>query len=120
MAQRFYDYLEVTGAANQETTRTFLTSTEEEPKRILELWAYESTPARNNDAILRVYVERERVVELPIRAFLDQAATPTYPQGAGKIPLEIELPVGQSLIVGHLSGSNPSNVVFVAVYEIGK
>lgn len=120
MAQKFYAYTEVTGTANAEVTKPLLTSTEEEPKRILELWTYESTATRQNNAILRVYVERERVAELPVRAFLDQAATPNYPQAAGKIPLEIDLPVGQSLIVGHLSGATASNVVFVAVYEIGK
>lgn len=120
MPQKFYSYLEVSGQANTETTAQLLTSTEEEPKRVLELWAYESTPTKNNNAILRIYVERERVAEIPIRAFLDQASTPTYPLGSGKIPLEIDLPVGQSLKVGHLSGSTASNITFVAVYEIGR
>lgn len=118
MLQKYFEYVEVSGLANQEVTKTLLTSTEEEPKRVLEVLVYESTSTRQNNAVLRVYVERERVAELPIRAFLDQASTPVYPNGAGRIPLEVDLPVGQSLIVGHVSGSTASNVVFIAVYEI--
>lgn len=115
---KFYDYLEVSGAANAEVTEIFLTSTEEEPKRILNLYVFESTATLQNDAVVRVYIERERIAEFPIRMFLDQSGTPVYPLGAGKIEINVELPIGQSLIVGHVSGATPSNITFVAEYEI--
>ena len=115
---KFYDYIEVGGVANTEVTEKFLTSTEEEPKRIINLYIFESTSTRQNDAVVRVYVERERIVDIPIRMFLDQAADPVYPNGAGKIELGVDLPIGQSLIVGHVSGATPSNITFVAEYEI--
>jgi len=113
-----YDYIEVPGVANTEVTKVFLTSTEEEPKRIKRLFVYESTGTRQNDAIVRVYIERERIAEFPIAMFLDQSTNQLYPQGAGVIDIDVELPVGQSLIVGHVSGSTPSNITFVAEYEI--
>jgi len=115
---KFYDYLTVSGAANAEVTSTFLTSTEEEPKRINKLYIYEATATRQNDAIVRVYIERERIAEIPIGLFLDHAATPTYPNAAGEVEIDVELPIGQSLIVGHVSGATPSNITFVAEYEI--
>lgn len=114
----FHDYITVTGLANTEKTEKFLTSTEEEPKRILRLRVYESTSTRQNDAVIRVYIERERIAELPIRTFTDQGANPLYPQGAGTIELGFDLPVGQSLIVGHVSGATASQITFVAEYEI--
>jgi len=96
---KFYDYTEVSGSPNVEVTKVFLTSTEEEPKHIGRLRIYESTAARNNDAIIRVYIERERIADFPISVFLDQAGTPIYPNAAGEIELDVDLPVGQSLIV---------------------
>jgi len=115
---KFYDYLEILGSPNVEVTDVFLTSTEEEPKHINKLRIYESTATRNNDAIIRVYIERERIADFPIAVFLDQAATPLYPNAAGEIELDVDLPVGQSLIVGCVSGATASNVMFVAEYEI--
>jgi len=115
---KFYSYKEVSGTANTEVTSTFLTSTEEEPKKINRLFIYETTSTRQNDAVVRVYVERERIVDIPIGMFLDWAGTPTYPNAAGVIEIDVDLPVGQSLIVGHVSGSTASNVMFVAEYEI--
>lgn len=114
----FYDYLVVTGQANVEVTQKFLTSTEEEPKRVLRLRVYESTSTRQNDAVIRVYIERERIAELPIRTFTDQSTNHLYPNGAGVIELGFDLPIGQSLIVGHVSGATPSQLTFVAEYEI--
>jgi len=115
---KLYDFIDVSGEANTEVTKTFLTSTEEEPKRILNLYVFETTSPRQNDAIIRVYIERERIVDIPLRVFLDQSTDQLYPNGAGRIEIGVELPIGQSLIVGHVSGATLSNVTFVAEYEI--
>lgn len=114
----YYDFITVTGQANIEVTEKLLTSTEEEPKRVLRLHVYEVTATRQNNAVVRAYIERERILEMPIGVFLDWATTPTYPKGAGVIELGFDIPVGQSLIVGHVSGTTPSTLVFVAEYEI--
>lgn len=114
----YHDYIVVTGLANAEKTEKFLTSTEEEPKTILRLKVFESTSTRQNDAVVRVYIERERIAEVPIRAFTDQSTNQVYPNGAGVIELGFDLPIGQSLIVGHVSGATPSQLTFVAEYEI--
>lgn len=111
-------YVTVAGTANVEKTDNILTSTEEEKKKVRKLFVYESTTTRNNDAIIRVYLEREKISEMPVKNFLDFAAAPIYPLAAGEIPLDIEIPVGQTLFVGHVSGATASNMVFTAEYEI--
>lgn len=120
MAQLYYTYQVVFGTANTETVLTAVTSTEEEKKKVVDLFIYECTGTIQNDAIIRVYVERERIAELPIRMFTDNTTNHVYPNGAGRLPLNVDLPVGQSLKVGHLSGGTASNLVFVIVYEIAE
>jgi len=115
---RYYRRVTVTGSANQETLTQALQSTPEEQRRVIEVWVYESTATRNNDAVLRVYVERERIAEMSIKVALDLASTPTYPHGALRIPLDVTLEVGESLYVGHVSGSTASNTDWVIVYEV--
>jgi len=52
--------------------------------------------------------------------FLDLASTPTYPLAAGVFEVDFDLPVGQTLYVGHVSGSTASNMTFVIEYELSK
>jgi len=117
---KYYKYITVTGAAGGETTSASVASTDVEPKHVSKIYVYESTATRNNDAIVRVYVERERIVDAPIRMFLDLASTPIYPLAAGVFEVDFDLPVGQTLYVGHVSGSTASNVTFVIEYELTK
>ena len=118
MAESLYKYLVVAGVINTEATGTIITSTETEPVILDTLLVYESTAARNNNAIVRAYVEREKIAELPVGTFLDWIAAPAYPTGAGRIPLDRELPVGQSLIVGQVSAAVASNMTFGLVYHL--
>jgi hypothetical protein len=118
MAESLYKYLVVAGVINSEATGTIITSTETEPVILDTLLVYESTAARNDDAIVRAYVEREKIAELPVGAFLDWATVPAYIQAAGRIPLDRELPVGQSLIVGQVSGAVASDMTFGLVYHL--
>jgi len=115
---RYYRRVTVAGSANQETLTQALQSTPEEQRHVIEVWVYESTSTRNNDAVLRVYVERERIAEVSIKAALDLAATPAYPLGALRIPLDVTLDTGESLYVGHVSGAAASNTDWVIVYEV--
>jgi len=115
---RYTKTVVVAGTANSETLSLGVTSTEGEPKRVLGLWVYESTATRNNDAQVRAYVERERVVDMPIRSFIDQGTSQLYPRGAGRIDLDLDLPIGQSLYVGQQSGGTASNLTFTIEYVV--
>jgi hypothetical protein len=115
---RYYRRVAVGGTANQETLALALQSTPEEQRHVVEVWVYESTTTRNNDAILRIYVERERIAEMSIKVALDLASPPTYPHGALRIPLDVTLDIGESLYVGHVSGGTASNTDWVIVYEV--
>jgi len=119
VAERYREYVTVSGTANTETTKTLVTSTEEEPKKLLKLYVMEDTSSQQNDAIIRIYIERDRIIEFPIKVLTQRyASAEAYPEGAGEITLDRELPVGQDLIVGHLSGGTASDVIFVVEYEI--
>jgi hypothetical protein len=117
---KYYKYTTVNGTSGGETTAASVASTDVEPKHISKIYVYESTATRNNDATVRVYVERERIVDAPIKMFLDLASTPTYPLAAGVFEVDFDLPVGQTLYVGHVSGSTASNITFVIEYELTK
>jgi hypothetical protein len=115
---RYYKRIYIAGSPNTETLQAALTSTPEEPKRVVEVWCIEAATTKQNDALIRIYVERERVAELCIRQFTDMSSAPTYPQGHGVIPLDITLDVGETLYIGHYSYSTGSNIDYVVVYEI--
>jgi hypothetical protein len=117
---KYYKYTTVTGTAGGETTAASVASTDVEPKHISKIYVYESTATRNNDATVRVYVERERIVDAPIKMFLDLASTPAYPLAAGVFEVDFDLPVGQTLYVGHVSGATASNLTFIVEYELSK
>ncbi|MHC1623610.1 MAG: hypothetical protein ACXQTR_03360, partial [Candidatus Methanospirareceae archaeon] len=92
-------------------------STAVEPKRVLRVYPYEITPTRQGDAFIRLYVEREKISEFPIYMYqmsMDNKAYVNVPV----VELGVELPVGQSLIVGVVSGSTPSDFAFVVEYEL--
>jgi len=115
---RYYKYVVVTGTAGGETTSAAVASTDVEPKHVSKIYVYESSSSRYNNAIVRAYVERERIVDAPIGIFLDQASTPLYPLGAGVFEVDFDLPVGQTLYVGHVSPTSACVLTFVIEYEL--
>lgn len=114
---KFYKRVVVEGTANEEKLEEVVTSTTEEPKHVTALWFTEITGTLYHDAILRAYVERERIIDMGYRQFLidddadDRMVKP-------RLEVDIILPVGQSLSVGQVSGSTASNFEIVAEYEI--
>ena len=110
--------LEVSGTGSIEATSEILVGTAEEPKHVTRLFAYETTTALNNDAVVRAYREQVRIVDFDIRVFFDQAATPLLTRPI-EIPLDLDLAAGQALDVGHVSGTTASDMVFVVEYEVG-
>lgn len=113
---KYYKRIKVTGTNNEETLKDILTSTEEEPKKIIALWFTEYTAAENTDAIIRAYVEREKIVDFDLQHFqleFDSSARQSLP----RLEIDMDLPVGQTLSVGHVNGATLSNIEFVVEYE---
>lgn len=116
---KYYDREVVSGSANEEKLEDVVTSTAEEPKHVIALWFTETTGTENNDGILRAYVERERILNMSVKHFLNKHDADGR-QFLTRIEVDVDLPVGQSLSVGCVSGGTASNFEVVAEYEITK
>ena len=114
---RYYKSKVVTGTANKETLEEILTSTATEKYHITKLYATETTSTLQNDAYIRVYIERERVVDIPIVHWLDNITTSSRTM-VPYIELDITLDVGESLYIGHESQATASDYVYTVEYEI--
>jgi len=115
-----YEYVDVDGTANEETLSTIISSTEEEPKTILALDFAEDTGSLQGDAILRAYIERERIVDINVRNTTESDANnkkvENFPINFG--PGGLALPQGQDLKVGQQSQGTASDFVIAVKYEI--
>lgn len=119
MAPRyFYKSVHVDGVANEETVETIITSTVEEPVTIDGIAFTEDTAVENHDAVLAMYIEREKIVDAPIcqnlLSFDSDARICTDPF----YPLGHVLPAGQDFKVGHVSGAVASDVFYTVRYLI--
>ena len=119
MTERYYyTSVHVVGIANTEVVEEILTSTEEEPKFVDAIAFVEDTPSSLYDAVLVAYIEREKIMEFPLEISL------LYNDVSNRLGTDLwyllghNLPVGQSLRVGHISGSLASNVYYVVRYKI--
>jgi len=115
---KYYEYEKVTGVANEETMGNGIESTAEEPKNIVALWVTEVTATLQHDAILRGYIEREKIIEIPYTQFLQTKASDNRVTLPARIAVEHEIPVGQRFKAGHLSGATASDFEFVYEYEL--
>lgn len=114
-----YKSLIVTGIANNETLSAILTSTSTEQYHIHRVYATEITSTLQNDAYLRLNVERETIADIPVVHWLDNITNNSRVAMEG-IDVDYDLPVGESFYVGHLSGATASDIVFTVEYEIKK
>jgi len=115
---KYYTYEKVSGIANQEKLGEGLTSTSEEPKRIVALWVTEVTTPLQHDAYIRGYIEREKILEIPYTQFLVNKASDNRQILPARIEVDHEIPVGQKFVAGHLSGATASDFEYVYEYEI--
>ncbi len=113
-----YKYVTVDGATSDEDLETILTSTAEESFHVDALMFLETTATENHDAVLRAYLERERILDFPLAFFLQAADSDTRLAIDQWIVIDEPLPVGQSLKVGHLSGGTLSEMKVVCRYHI--
>ena len=114
----YYESILIAGVANTETVEDILTSTEEEPKYIEAVAFYEDTAVENLDAVLTMYIEREKIVDVPMaqnqRSHDSDVRLNTDPF----FPIGHDLPVGQSFKVGHVSGAVASDIYYTVRYTI--
>ena len=114
---KYYKEVTVSGTANEETLEDILTSTETSKYKVNRIWFTEVTSTLQGDAILRVYLEREKILDISYKHLLEYSGSNTrLPNYA--IELDIEIPVGQTLSVGHVSGSTASDFKVAIEYEI--
>lgn len=113
-----YKSLHVDGTANEEVVEDIITSTLEEPLHIDAIAFIEDTAAENHDAVLAMYIGREKIVDMPI--IQNQRAhdvstrlnfDPYYPVGH-------VLDVGESFKVGHVSGGVATDIYYTVRYHI--
>ena len=114
---KYYKRISVSGTANKEILSDILTSTEEELKHISALWFTEVTGTLYHDAILRAYIERERIVDFGYNNFLIDADADDR-MIAPRLEIDQDLPVGQTLSVGFVSGGTASIIEITVEYEI--
>ena len=114
----YYESVHVPGTASTETVETILTSTEEEPKFIDAIAFIEDTAVENHDAELVAYIEREKIMDVPISQNLVAFDSDTRLGADLWYPLGHDLPVGQSLKVGHTSGTTASDIYYTVRYKI--
>jgi len=114
----YYHSIHIDGAANEETTETIITSTEEEPKHIEGVAFYEDTAVENLDARLAMYIEREKIVDAPIAQNQRSHDSDVRLNFDPFFPIGHDLPVGQSFKVGHISGGTASDMWYTVRYSI--
>jgi len=114
---KYYKEVTINGTANEETLEDILTSTETFKYRVNRIIFTETTSPQNNDAQLRVYLEREKILDVNVVHTLTNITTNS------RVPdpwfeLDLEIPVGQTLTAGFVSGSTASNFKIAIEYEI--
>jgi len=116
---KLYKTILVTGSANEETLKTGLVSSEVEKYHIDKLFVTEVTSTPQNDAYIRCYLDRERLVDFPYVHFLQdsQVDVRTEPD---VIEIDLDLPVGSEFDIGQLSQANASDMLFTIQYEVVK
>ena len=114
---KYYKRENFAGTANKEVLKEIVTSTAEEVKHVTAIWFTESGGTLYHDAILRAYVERERILDMRYTNLTesdDKDGRMIHP----RIAVDIDLPVGQSLSVGFVSGGTASTFDITAEYEL--
>jgi len=119
MPEYLYKEVTVTGTANEETVETLLTATEQERYHIVALCWTEVTSTLQGDATLRAYIERERIVDMSYKHLLEYSGSNTRLPGHW-IEIDRTLNVGETLSVGHVSGSTASNFKVAVKYYVVK
>jgi len=103
---QYRKYITVTVPAQSEYVANAITSSQPEPKHV-----YAVVPASGSDNIdLLVYVEREKIIDYPVDILNTQERI---------VPIDLDLPVGQSLYVGFRNKTTSAITVDIGIiYDI--
>jgi len=112
----YYKEVLVEGTANEETLEDIITSTERARYKVNKIWFTEVTSTLQGDAILRVYLEREKILDMSYKHLLKYSGS-NERLDSYAIELNLEIPIGQTLYVGHVSGSTASDFRVAIQYE---
>jgi len=111
-----YKRVSVTGVVSTSVLETMFSGSAQIDRTIKALHFQETTGTLQNDAILEAWVNQEKVLDISIKHFLDNAATPLK-NAPCRIPVDIPLTQGDMLSVGITSGTTLSTYDVVAEYE---
>lgn len=116
MAIQRYAYKDVDGTANTLVLETVLVSSAARKYFVKNIVIQEITSTEQNNAIIEVWLADERLAQVPIESMLAvfDAATKAWKP---MLELNVSVPEGFELKVGHTSGGTASNIQFVLQYE---
>ena len=114
----YYKSIHIDGVANTETIEDLLTSTEEEPLYIESIAFIEDTAVEEHDAVLAMYIEREKIVDAPIAQNLRGWDSDIRLNTDPFYQIGHDLAVGQTFKVGHVSGATASDIYYTVRYSI--
>ena len=106
----------INGTANKETLQDILTSTVDEKYHVISVLITEVTSTPNNDAMIEAMIDRKTIHQIPIYQFNESASSATryYPS---ELPIDVDINVGSTLQVGHVSGATASNITYTVKFE---
>lgn len=109
-AEKYYDTLQVTGSVNKEVISDKFTSPENE-KRHLD-GVYLNISAQQGNTV-NIYLEREKLANIN-----DYVIPTTAGNESNFFPLDLDLPIGQSLTLSVVSGGTANNLNAVLRYTV--
>jgi len=110
MSRKYYSQELLTGVVNTDTLGDGITSTEGEPKKLV---AVIITASAKQDNQVRLWYEREKIVELPVQ----QIPLRTYAMQM-RIPVDFDLPVGKTLKASINCGGTANNADITYEWEL--
>lgn len=118
----FFQMFRVTGVANQETLDSGLKSTESEKRKLVSIHLECDKYAGTDDNQIVGYWEKSKQFEFPEKLFpTELAAAVAHSVHGGKmhvIPVDLEIPTGETFKVGNKCAATAVNIRGVYEYEI--
>lgn len=120
---KYYQLFRITGVANAITYDDGLKSSETEKKKLTKIMVQSNAQAATDDNDVQGYHERAKVFEFPEKMLPTQVAGSTTQVLAAQswldIPVDIDIPVGETFKVAHKCAATATNIRGVYEYEMG-
>ncbi|GAH21411.1 unnamed protein product [marine sediment metagenome] len=119
---KYFQLFRITGVANAITYDDGLKSTEAEKKRLVACHIQMNSWAATDDNEVQGYHERAKVFDLPERLFNTERLGTSLPSNTrakrDQVPVDLDIPVGESFKVAIKCASQASNIRGAYEYEI--